>query len=97
MFSRAQTAILEPMAQNWLADDASQVEPVREPAVPPRRQLDDEADLEDAAVHATPTLTAGTATAGPNAYSAFRTHGRPGVHADGSWRIRTQVRTVTAF
>jgi hypothetical protein len=61
------TAILEPMAQNWLADDASQAEPLREPTVPPRRQLADEADLEGVVVHATPTLTAGTATAGPHA------------------------------
>ena len=66
MFSRAATAILEPMAPNWLADDASQVEPLREPGVPPRRQLDDEADLEGAVMHATPTLTAGTLTAGPH-------------------------------
>src|SRR5271165_7583118 len=34
------------MAQNWLAGDASRVEPLREPTVPPRRQLGDEADLE---------------------------------------------------
>jgi hypothetical protein len=32
------------MAQNWLGDDVSQVEPLREPTAPPRRQLD-EADL----------------------------------------------------
>ena len=34
------------MAQNWLAGDASRVEPLREPTVPPRRQLGDEVDLE---------------------------------------------------
>jgi hypothetical protein len=67
MLSPAGTAILEPMAQNWLADEASQAEPLREPTVPPRRQLDDEADLEGAVMHATPTLTAGTVTAGPHA------------------------------
>jgi hypothetical protein len=39
-------AILEPMAQNWLAGDASRVEPLREPTVPPRRQVGDEADPE---------------------------------------------------
>ena len=38
-------AILEPTAQNWLAGDASRVEQLREPTVPPRRQLGDEADL----------------------------------------------------
>jgi hypothetical protein len=35
--------------------------------VPPRRQLDDEADLEGALMDATPTLTAGTMTVGPHA------------------------------
>jgi len=54
------------MAQNWLGDDVSQVEPLREPTVPPRRQLD-EADLQGAVMGATPTLTAGTVTAGPHA------------------------------
>jgi len=54
------------MAQNWLGDDVSQVEPLREPTVPPRRQLD-EADLRGAVMGATPTLTAGTVTAGPHA------------------------------
>jgi hypothetical protein len=63
---RAGTAILEPTAQNWLADEASRVEPLREPTVPPRRQLD-EADLEGAVMDATPTLTAGTVTVGPHA------------------------------
>jgi hypothetical protein len=67
MFSRAGTAILEPMAQNWLADDASQAGPLREPTVPPRRQPGDEADPEGAVTHATPALTAGTVTAGPHA------------------------------
>jgi len=66
MFSRAGTAIPEPMAQNWLGDDVSQVEPLCEPTVPPRRQLD-EADLQGAVMGATPTLTAGTVTAGPHA------------------------------
>ena len=66
MFSRAGTAIPEPMAQNWLGDDVSQVEPLREPTVPPRRHLD-EADLQGAVMGATPTLTAGTVTAGPHA------------------------------
>ena len=53
-------AILEPMAQNRLAGDVSQAEPLREPAVPPRSQLLDQADLEDTFTDATPTLTAGT-------------------------------------
>jgi hypothetical protein len=67
MFSRPGTAILEPMAQNWLADDARRVEPLREPTAPPRRQPGDKADLEGAVMGATPTLTAGTVTAGPHA------------------------------
>ena len=66
MFSQAGTVIPEPMAQNWLGDDVSQVEPLREPTVPPRRQLD-EADLQGAVMGATPTPTAGTVTAGPHA------------------------------
>jgi len=54
------------MTQNWLAGDASRVEPLRDPTVPPRRQPGDEADLE-AVMDATPTLTAGTVTVGPHA------------------------------
>ena len=71
MFSQAGTAIPEPMAQNWLGDDVSQVEPLREPTVPPRRQLD-EAHLRGAVMGATPTLTAGTVTAGPHARASER-------------------------
>jgi hypothetical protein len=55
------------MAQNWLADDARRVEPLREPTAPPHRQPGDKADLEGAVMGATPTLTAGTVTAGPHA------------------------------
>jgi hypothetical protein len=56
----AGTASLEPVTQNWLADDAYPAGPLREPAVPPLRQADDEAGRQGAATDATPALTAGT-------------------------------------
>jgi hypothetical protein len=62
----AGTAILEPTPHNWRADDASRGRTAARAAATPRRQLDDEADLENAVMNATPTLTAGTVTAGPH-------------------------------
>ena len=50
---RTGMAILDPMAQNWFAGEASRIDPLRELTVLPRRRFDDEAGLVGAVMEAT--------------------------------------------